>query len=69
MPISLLALLGMAIFVWMERGDFSTREVSLSIEGPSQIENGKTEKFIEFGSLRKSNKVSEYNVGLNQTLV
>ncbi|MEX2144907.1 MAG: hypothetical protein WD712_00800 [Candidatus Spechtbacterales bacterium] len=45
MPLSLLALLGLAVFVWMERGDFSTRNVSLHIEGPSQIENGKTEKF------------------------
>src|SRR3989344_8627402 len=65
MPISLLALLGMAIFVWMERGDFSTREVSLSIEGPSQIENGKTEKFLIIIENNSPKELQDLNLSLD----
>src|SRR3990167_10316074 len=46
MPISLIVLLIAAIFVWFSRGNFSTKDVELKIEGPNQIENGKTETFF-----------------------
>ena len=46
MPLSILALLIAAVFVWFSRGDFSTKNVELKIEGPNQIENGKMETFF-----------------------
>ena len=64
MPLSLLALLGMAIFVWMERGDFSTREVSFYIEGPSQIENGKSEKFSLIVENNSTEELEDLNLSL-----
>ena len=45
MPLSIIALIFVAVFVWMGRGDFSTREVQIRIDGPTQIENGKLEVF------------------------
>lgn len=52
-PISLIALILVAVFVWVGRGGFSTREVGFNIEGPDQIENGQSSEFtltIENGS-------------------
>jgi len=45
MPLSIMALLATVAFVWFSRGDFSTRDVEIKIEGPQQIENGKVETF------------------------
>lgn len=45
MPISLLALIAVAVFVWFSRGEFATKDVALRIEGPEQIENGQREEF------------------------
>ena len=45
MPLSLLALIIAAVFIWLGRGDFSTRNVDLEIEGPGQVENGKAEDY------------------------
>lgn len=45
MPLSILVLIVAAVFVWIGRGDFSTRDVELAIEGPGQIENGKAEDY------------------------
>ncbi|OGZ58921.1 MAG: hypothetical protein A3F94_00195 [Candidatus Spechtbacteria bacterium RIFCSPLOWO2_12_FULL_38_22] len=46
MPLSILALISLAIFVWFGRGDFSTKEVKVSIDGPTQVENGQLETFF-----------------------
>ncbi|MDP4010280.1 MAG: hypothetical protein Q8P37_00250, partial [Candidatus Spechtbacteria bacterium] len=45
MPLSLIALIIAAAFIWIGRSDFSTRDVELTIEGQGQIENGKAEEF------------------------
>lgn len=45
MPLSLIALILVAVFVLFSRGDFSTKNVELRIDGPDQVENGQLETF------------------------
>ena len=45
MPLSLVALILVAVFVLFSRGDFSTKDVELRIDGPDQVENGQLETF------------------------
>jgi len=40
LPLALFALLAVAAFVWVERGEFDQNKVVLTIEGPSQMDGG-----------------------------
>lgn len=64
MPLSLVALIIVAVFVWMGRGDFSTRDVTLTIEGPAQIENGQSETFELVVDNNSSNAIGDINVAI-----
>ena len=55
MPLSLIALILVAIFVLFSRGDFSTKDIELKINGPDQVENGQLETF-EVAITNNSNK-------------
>ncbi|MDX1607949.1 MAG: hypothetical protein R3251_01970 [Candidatus Spechtbacterales bacterium] len=64
MPLSLIILIIAAALVWAGRSDFSTRNVSLAIEGPAQVENGKAEEY----KLVVTNDSSKALTNLNLTL-
>lgn len=62
MPLSILLLILAATFVWFGRGNFSTRNVILSVEGPEQIENGKVETFLVKVNNKSGNTLKNVNL-------
>ena len=40
-PLALVALIVVAVIIWIGRGDFSTRDITVRLDGPVQIENSK----------------------------
>jgi hypothetical protein len=44
-PLALIALVGVAVFVWFERGDFAQNKVVLTVEGPVQMDGGSRGEF------------------------
>ncbi|MEX2007950.1 MAG: hypothetical protein WD850_00380 [Candidatus Spechtbacterales bacterium] len=45
-PLALVALIGVAAFVWWGQRGFSANDVTVAIEGPSQMETGNSDTFI-----------------------
>lgn len=43
--VALVALVGTAVFVWFERGDFAQNRVILAVEGPAQMDGGGAGQF------------------------
>ncbi|MEX0877410.1 MAG: hypothetical protein WDZ40_00930 [Candidatus Spechtbacterales bacterium] len=64
MPLSLLTLVVAAVFIWLGRGDFSTRNVELEIEGPGQVENGKAEDYKLIISNNSDKALQDLNLTL-----
>ncbi|MEX0916745.1 MAG: hypothetical protein WDZ44_01425 [Candidatus Spechtbacterales bacterium] len=45
LPLALIALVGVAAFVWVERGQFAQNKVVLTVEGPLQMDGGSKDRF------------------------
>ena len=63
-PLALVALIVVAVIIWIGRGDFSTRDITVRLDGPVQIENGQEADFKIIVENNSAREIQDINLFL-----